>query len=87
MNAIGAPLTRVDGPVKVTGRARYAAEFHPDGLAYAATHDSTVPAGRITAIDIAAAEQASSAFCSCSLTSTPTGSPTRRPPNGPRWIR
>ncbi len=56
MNAIGAPLTRVDGPVKVTGRARYAAEFHPDGLAYAATHDSTVPAGRITAIDIAAAE-------------------------------
>ncbi len=58
MNAIGAPLTRVDGPVKVTGRARYAAEFHPDGLAYAATHDSRVPAGRITAIDTAAAEQA-----------------------------
>jgi xanthine dehydrogenase YagR molybdenum-binding subunit len=58
MNAIGEPLTRVDGPAKVTGRARYAAEFHPDGLAYAATHDSTVPAGRITAIDTAAAEHA-----------------------------
>ncbi len=58
MNAIGAPLTRVDGPAKVTGSARYAAEFHPDGLAYAATHDSTVPAGRITAIDTAAAERA-----------------------------
>ncbi len=58
MNAVGAPLTRVDGPAKVTGRARYAAEFHPDGLAYAATHDSTVPAGRIAAIDIAAAERA-----------------------------
>ena len=58
MNAIGAPLTRVDGPAKVTGDARYAAEFHLDGLAYAATHDSTVPAGRITAIDITAAERA-----------------------------
>lgn len=59
MNAVGAPLTRVDGPAKVTGAARYAAEFHPDGLAYAATHDSTIPAGRIAAIDSAAAERAS----------------------------
>ncbi len=58
MTAIGAALPRVDGPLKVTGGARYAAEFHPDGLAYAATHDSTVPAGRIAAIDIAAAERA-----------------------------
>ena len=58
MNAVGEPLTRVDGPAKVTGSARYAAEFHPDGLVYAATHDSTVPAGRITAIDTAAAERA-----------------------------
>ena len=58
MTAVGAPLPRVDGPAKVTGAARYAAEFHPDGLAYAATHDSTVPAGRIVAIDTAAAERA-----------------------------
>ena len=58
MNAMGAPLPRVDGPAKVTGGARYAAEFHPDGLAYAATHDSTVSAGRIAAIDTTAAERA-----------------------------
>ena len=58
MNAVGAPLPRVDGPAKVTGGARYAAEFHPDGLAYAATHDSTIPAGRIAAIDTEAAERA-----------------------------
>ncbi len=58
MNAVGAPLPRVDGPLKVTGGARYAAEFHPDGLAYAATHDSTVSAGRIAAIDTEAAERA-----------------------------
>ncbi len=56
MNAVGTPLPRVDGHLKVTGGARYAAEFHPDGLAYAATHDSTVPAGQIVAIDTAAAE-------------------------------
>ena len=58
MTAIGAPLPRVDGPAKVTGAATYAAEFHPDGLVYAATHDSTIPAGRITAIDAAVAEHA-----------------------------
>ena len=58
MNAVGAPLSRVDGPLKVTGGARYAAEFHPDGLAYAATHDCTVASGRIAAIDTAAAERA-----------------------------
>ena len=58
MNAIGAPLTRVDGPTKVTGSARYAAEFHLDDLAYAATHDSTVSAGRITEIDTTAAKRA-----------------------------
>ncbi len=58
MTAIGASLPRVDGPAKVTGGARYAAEFHPDGLAYAASHDSTVAAGRITAIDTATAARA-----------------------------
>ncbi len=58
MNAMGTPLPRVDGHLKVTGGARYAAEFHPDGLAYAATHDSTIPAGRIVAIDTGAAAHA-----------------------------
>ena len=58
MNAVGAPLTRVDGPAKVTGGATYAAQFHPDGLAYAATHDNTISAGRITAIDTETASHA-----------------------------
>ena len=56
--AVGAPLTRVDGPAKVTGAATYAAEFHPDGLAYGATHDSTIAAGRVIALDTKAAEAA-----------------------------
>ncbi len=58
MSAVGAPLRRVDGPAKVTGAASYAAEFHPDGLVYAATADSTIAAGAITGIDVSEAERA-----------------------------
>ena len=58
MSVMGTPLARVDGPAKVSGAARYAAEFHPDGLVYAATADSTIAAGRITAIDTSVAERA-----------------------------
>ncbi len=56
--AIGTPLSRVEGPAKVTGSATYAAEYAPAGLAYAAIVESTIPAGRITDIETAAAEQA-----------------------------
>ncbi|GJG85916.1 acrylaldehyde oxidase [Gemmatimonadetes bacterium T265] len=56
--AVGQPLPRVEGRLKVTGRARYAAEFAPPGLAYAAVVESTIPAGRIAAIDAAEAERA-----------------------------
>ncbi|WP_181706274.1 xanthine dehydrogenase family protein molybdopterin-binding subunit [Chthonobacter rhizosphaerae] len=54
--AIGQPVSRVDGPAKVTGTARYAGEFAPDGLAYAAVVTSTIPKGRIRRIDTTAAE-------------------------------
>ena len=56
--AVGKPVDRVDGRLKVTGTARYAAEFDPPGLAYAAVVRSGIPAGRITAIDTGEAEQA-----------------------------
>lgn len=55
---VGAPLDRVDGTLKVTGRARYAAEFSPAGVACAAIVTSTVARGRIAAIDTSAAERA-----------------------------
>jgi xanthine dehydrogenase YagR molybdenum-binding subunit len=54
----GEPLSRVDGVAKVTGAARYAAEFAPPDLAYGAIVQSTIAKGRITEIDTAAAEQA-----------------------------
>jgi xanthine dehydrogenase YagR molybdenum-binding subunit len=58
MNAIGQPVPRVDGPAKVTGQARYVAEFRPRNLAFASIVSSSIPRGRITAIDTAQAERA-----------------------------
>jgi xanthine dehydrogenase YagR molybdenum-binding subunit len=49
--SIGQPLPRVDGPAKVTGLARYAAEFDQPDQAYAVIVTSTVGLGRVTAID------------------------------------
>src|SRR5689334_25245286 len=54
---IGAPIDRVDGVAKVTGAARYAAEFAPDDLAYAVMVQATVPRGRIVRIDTGDAER------------------------------
>jgi xanthine dehydrogenase YagR molybdenum-binding subunit len=53
--AIGAPQTRVDGRLKVTGGARYAADWRPDGLVYAYLVLSTIASGRVASIDDRAA--------------------------------
>ena len=53
--SIGQPLTRVDGRAKVTGLARYAAEFDQPGQAHAVIVTSTVGLGRITTIDTSVA--------------------------------
>jgi xanthine dehydrogenase YagR molybdenum-binding subunit len=55
---IGAPVSRVDGPLKVQGKARFAAEVAMDGLTYAALVHSTIACGRIARIGTAAAEAA-----------------------------
>jgi xanthine dehydrogenase YagR molybdenum-binding subunit len=52
---IGTSTSRVDGHAKVTGAARYAAEFNAPGLAYAAVVSSTIANGRIKHIDSSAA--------------------------------
>jgi xanthine dehydrogenase YagR molybdenum-binding subunit len=56
--AVGQPLSRLDGPLKVTGAARFAAEFEPAGMVYAAAAFSTIPKGRIASLDTAAAAAA-----------------------------
>jgi xanthine dehydrogenase YagR molybdenum-binding subunit len=55
---IGAPLSRVEGHLKVTGKAPYAAEFPVAKLVYGFPVQSTIAAGEITSIDTSAAEKA-----------------------------
>lgn len=58
LTAVGRPLTRVDGPAKVTGSGRYAAEYTLPGTVYAALVGARTACGRITDIDTRAAENA-----------------------------
>ena len=44
---IGTATSRIDGFVKVTGAAKYAAEFNVPGLAHASLVCSTIAKGRI----------------------------------------
>jgi xanthine dehydrogenase YagR molybdenum-binding subunit len=54
---IGAALPRVDGPLKTTGRAQYAADYDLKGLVYAVPVTSTIAHGRIRSMDTTAAEK------------------------------
>jgi len=55
---IGTPVSRLDGPHKVSGTARFAAEFSMEGMVYAALKYSTVARGKVRELDTAAAEAA-----------------------------
>jgi xanthine dehydrogenase YagR molybdenum-binding subunit len=55
---IGAQVSRLDGPLRVRGEARFAAEYVMEGMVYAALRYSTVARGRITTLDTSAAEAA-----------------------------
>src|SRR5579872_7378971 len=54
---VGQPISRRDGRLKVTGRAKYAAEFAIDNVAHAVVVQSTIPSGVITGFDLGAAQQ------------------------------
>lgn len=56
--ALGARLSRMDGPAKITGGAAYAVEQRLQGLVHAVMIQSTIPAGTIRTIDASAAEAA-----------------------------
>ncbi|MDP4005281.1 xanthine dehydrogenase family protein molybdopterin-binding subunit [Methylobacterium sp. NEAU K] len=53
---VGSPRSRVDGPAKVTGLAKYAGEFTAADLVHGYVVGSTIARGTITGIDCAAAE-------------------------------
>ncbi len=53
MRVLGRPTDRIEGPLKVTGRATYAAEFSATDMAYGMIVTTTIASGRIVAIDAA----------------------------------
>jgi xanthine dehydrogenase YagR molybdenum-binding subunit len=55
---IGQSVARLDGPAKVSGRARYAADMPLDDVTYAVIVPATRPHARIAALDLAAASAA-----------------------------
>lgn len=55
---IGQPIARIDGRLKVTGAAKYAAEFARPRLVYGALIQSTIANGRVIEIDLSAAKSA-----------------------------
>lgn len=57
---VGRPTRRIDGPLKTTGRAVYAYEWHDPNIGYAYGYvvGSAIAKGRIKAMDTAAAKRA-----------------------------
>jgi xanthine dehydrogenase YagR molybdenum-binding subunit len=56
-STIGRDTPRVDGPLKVSGKAQYASDFHFPGLLYAVPVEATIASGSVTKLDTAAAEK------------------------------
>ncbi|WP_247789657.1 xanthine dehydrogenase family protein molybdopterin-binding subunit [Bradyrhizobium sp. 155] len=54
-SGIGQPVSRIDGPLKVSGRAKYAAEYDAPDLLHAVVVNATITRGRIRSIDASAA--------------------------------
>ena len=52
---IGADLPRIDGPLKTTGYAQYAADYHFPGMVHAVPVCSTIASGTIASLDSSAA--------------------------------
>jgi xanthine dehydrogenase YagR molybdenum-binding subunit len=54
---IGRKTPRVDGPLKVSGVAQYASDFHFPGMLYAVPVEATIANGRVVKLDTSAAEK------------------------------
>ncbi|MBB3323393.1 aldehyde oxidoreductase molybdenum-binding subunit PaoC [Atlantibacter sp. RC6] len=60
LNVVGRPHDRIDGPLKTTGTAPYAYEWHDEApnAAYGYVIGSAIAKGRITSMDVQAAQKA-----------------------------
>lgn len=82
---LGKETPRVDGVAKVTGKAKYAAEFQVPHVAYGFIVLSTVAKGRITAIDTSEAERTPGVIRVFTHRNTPKLGPTDSEPNSAQW--
>ena len=73
---IGLPLDRVDGHLKVTGRATYAFEYATQGgAAYGVIVPAAVAKGRVVAVDVGDAERAPGVLLVLTKDNAPPQSP------------
>jgi hypothetical protein len=73
---IGLPLDRVDGQLKVTGRATYAFEYATQGgAAYGVIVPAAVAKGRVVAVDVRDAERAPGVLLVLTKDNAPPQSP------------
>ena len=79
MNAVGQPISRIDGRLKVTGRARYTADIPLEAIVHAAIVYSTIANGRTVSIDTAAAEKAPGVLAVLTHKNMPRMNPTPSP--------
>jgi xanthine dehydrogenase YagR molybdenum-binding subunit len=79
MNAVGQPISRADGRLKVTGGARYTADIPLAGAAHAAIVHGTVASGRTVSIDTTAAEKAPGVLAVLTHRNMPRMNPTPKP--------
>jgi xanthine dehydrogenase YagR molybdenum-binding subunit len=68
---IGQPIDRVDGPLKVSGAAKYAAEFPVANLAHAVAVTSTIAKGTVKSIDVSSAKSAPGVLAVITQTTPP----------------
>ena len=79
MNAIGQPISRFDGSLKVTGKADYTADISVPALLHAAIVSSRIAKGRILSINVGAAEQAPGVSAVFTYHNMPRMNPTPKP--------
>src|SRR5246127_2774205 len=57
VSPIGRDTPRVEGPLKVSGKAQYTSDFHFPGMLYAVPVEATIANGRVVKLDTAVAER------------------------------
>src|ERR1700749_1942349 len=79
MNAIGQPISRIDGRLKVTGGAHYTSDIPIEGTVHGVIVQSTIANGRTTSIDTAEAEHAPGVSAVFTYQNMPRMNPTPKP--------